>query len=99
MVGANARRFFADWDDVQTDEAVVIAKVAEGLVDKSRIVEVEHLDPATLPKRTVYHAIKRGFDIVGSAVALVVPAIPMAIVAIAIKQYLSYEVMIRHELD
>ena len=97
MVGANARRFFADWDDVQTDEAVVIAKVAEGLVDKSRIVEVEHLDPATLPKRTVYHAFKRGFDIVGSAVALVVLAIPMAMVAIAIKLDSPGPVLFRQE--
>lgn len=85
MIGAHARKFFGDWDDVQSEEPTVIAEVAEGLVDKSRIVEVEHVDPAMLPRRTAYHAAKRLFDVVGSALALVVLAIPMAVVAIAIK--------------
>jgi lipopolysaccharide/colanic/teichoic acid biosynthesis glycosyltransferase len=82
---AHAEGLLGGWNDVQSDEPVVIAKVAEGLVDKSRVVEVEWVDPATLPRRTVYRAFKRGFDVVGSAVALVVLAVPMAAVAVAVK--------------
>ncbi len=82
---AHAEGLLGGWNDVQSDEPMVIAKVAEGLVDKSRVVEVERVDPATLPRRTVYRAFKRGFDVVGSAVALAVLAVPMAAVAVAVK--------------
>ena len=82
---AHAEGLLGGWNDVQSDEPMVIAKVAEGLVDKSRVVEVERVDPATLPRRTVYRAFKRGVDVVGSAVALAVLAVPMAAVAVAVK--------------
>lgn len=72
-------------EQLQPDEAFMIAAISEGLVDKTRIVEVERLDPSSLPKRTAYHAVKRTFDVVGSVFALTLLAIPMAIVAAAIK--------------
>ena len=70
---------------LQSDEALVIAQVAEELVDKSRVVEVERVDPTSLPRRPLYHVSKRVLDVVGSTVALVVLAIPMALVATAVK--------------
>lgn len=84
-MSGQARRLFAERGDVRPDEDIEIAKVAEGLVDRSRIVEVEHVDMASLPKRRAYHAFKRGFDVVGSAAALLVLAVPIAIVAAAVK--------------
>ena len=62
-----------------------IAAISADLVDHGRIVEIEQIDFDKLPKRYFYRFVKRIFDIVSSACALIVLAIPMLIIAIAIK--------------
>ena len=67
------------------DSNEFIAEASSGLVDHSRIVEVEQLEPDQVRKRLGYLAIKRIFDVLASAVALVILAIPMLFVAAKIK--------------
>lgn len=62
-----------------------IAAISSTLVNHSKVVEIEQIDFDSLPKRPVYRSAKRLFDIVLSACALVVLAIPMIIIAVAIK--------------
>lgn len=62
-----------------------IAAISADLVDHGKIVEIEQIDFDKLPKRYLYRFVKRLFDIVSSACALVVLAIPMVIIAVAIK--------------
>ncbi|MDD6784840.1 MAG: sugar transferase, partial [Eggerthellales bacterium] len=62
-----------------------IAAISADLVDHGKIVEIEQIDFDRLPKRYFYRFVKRVFDIVSSACALVLLAIPMVIIAVAIK--------------
>ncbi len=70
---------------VNPDSDEFIAEASSGLVDRSRIVEVERLDPQQVRKRTSYLVVKRLFDVVASIVALILLFIPMVVVAIRIK--------------
>lgn len=56
-----------------------------GLVDTDRIIEVEHIDPATLLDRRGYFFVKRAADVTLSLAALAVLAVPMAVIALAVK--------------
>lgn len=56
-----------------------------GLVDVNRIVHVEVIDPITLSDRRRYLMVKRVLDVVLSLVALVALALPMALIALAVK--------------
>ena len=56
-----------------------------GLVDTDRIVKVETIDPAALPDRRGYLLVKRITDVALSLTALTVLALPMALIAIAVK--------------
>ena len=56
-----------------------------GLVDTDRIVKVETIDPVALPDRRGYLLVKRVADVMLSLVALAVLAIPMALLALAVK--------------
>lgn len=67
------------------DSDEFIAEASSRLVDHSRIVEVERLSSEQVKKHPGYLAVKRVFDVVASAIALILLAIPMAIVAIRIK--------------
>lgn len=68
-------------DDVDPGVAETVAK----LVDTSKVIELERIDMSALPKRYVYRFVKRLFDIVSCSCALVICAIPMAIIACKIK--------------
>lgn len=68
------------------DEAdPAVAETVAKLVDTSRVVELERIDADKLPKRYAYRFVKRAFDVVACSCALVVCAIPMAVVAIQVK--------------
>lgn len=67
------------------------------LVDCSRAVEVERIDLSALPAKPVYRAFKRVCDVVISAFALVVAAIPMAVIAMAVKLDSRGPVLYRQE--
>lgn len=56
-----------------------------GLVDTDRVIEVERIDPATLPDRRGYLFVKRAADVTLSLAALAVLAVPMAMIALAVK--------------
>lgn len=58
----------------------------ERLINKNKIIELEVLDPQAIRQRPVFRFIKRAFDIVSCSCALVVCAIPMLVIAIAIKR-------------
>lgn len=55
------------------------------LIDKQKVIELEVLDPSLVSDRPVYSVIKRVFDIASCSCALVICAIPMAIIAVLIK--------------
>ena len=57
----------------------------ERLIDKSKVIELEKLDPAIAYSKPFYRFVKRVFDIISCSCALVVCAIPMAAIAIIIK--------------
>ena len=56
-----------------------------GLVDTDRVIEVERIDPAALPDRRGYLFVKRAADVTLSLAALAVLAVPMAVIALAVK--------------
>lgn len=56
-----------------------------GLVDTNRVIEVERIDPAALPDRRGYLFVKRAADVTLSLAALTVLAVPMAVIALAVK--------------
>lgn len=56
-----------------------------GLVDTDRIVKVETIDLVALPDRRGYLLVKRTADVMLSLAALAVLAIPMALIALAVK--------------
>lgn len=65
-------------------DPAVLATV-EKLIDTSKVIELERIDPDDLPKKYGYRFIKRAFDIASCSVALIVCAIPMTAIAIAVK--------------
>lgn len=62
-----------------------VAETVAKLIDTSQVIELEKIDVDALPKRSGYRFVKRLFDIVSCACALVICAIPMAVIAIKIK--------------
>ena len=56
-----------------------------GLVDTNRVIEVERIDSTALPDRRGYLLVKRAADVTLSLVALAVQAVPMAVIALAVK--------------
>lgn len=56
-----------------------------GLVDTNRVIEVERIDSTALPDRRGYLLVKRAADVTLSLVALAVLAVPMAVIALAVK--------------
>ena len=56
-----------------------------GWVDTDRVIEVERIDLATLSDRRGYLFVKRAADVMLLLVALVVLAVPMVIIALAVK--------------
>lgn len=56
-----------------------------GLVDTDRVIEVERIDPTALPDRRGYLFVKRVADVTLSLAALAVLAVPMAVIALAVK--------------
>ena len=56
-----------------------------GLVDTDRVIEVERIDPTALPDRRGYFFVKRVADVTLSLAALAVLAVPMAVIALAVK--------------
>lgn len=66
-------------------DSAIIATVNR-LVDTSKIIELEHINPDSLPKKTAYHLVKRVFDIASCTLALIVCAIPMCVIAILVKR-------------
>ena len=62
-----------------------IADSSFNLVNHNKIIEIEHLDFDALPNRYLYRVVKRTFDIVASSIALIILALPMLIIAVAIK--------------
>lgn len=57
----------------------------DSIIDRNHVVEVERLDPATLPLRRAYRVVKRVFDVVSCSGALVVLSPLMLAVAMAVK--------------
>ena len=62
-----------------------VLDTVEKLVDTTKIIEIEKIDVEALPKRYGFRFVKRAFDIVSCSCALVICAIPMAVIAIAVK--------------
>ena len=84
----------ANYND-EPDPAV--KATVEKLVDTSNVIELEHIDFDALPKKPMYHFIKRPFDIVSCSVALVICAIPMGVIAIMVKRDSPGPVFYRQE--
>ncbi len=78
-------------------EANGISEDSRNLVDRSKVIELERIDEASIPKKPVYHAIKRVFDVASCMCALVLLAVPMVVVAVAIKVESSGPVMFKQE--
>ena len=55
------------------------------LVDTSKVIELEIIDPSVVAGKKGYRFVKRAFDIVSCSAALVICAIPMAVIAILVK--------------
>ena len=71
--------------DYNDDYDLGVRETVEELIDTSRVIEVERIDVDALPKRYAYKFVKRVFDVVSCGAALVVCAIPMVVIAIAVK--------------
>ncbi len=98
--GAERRRHAGDilpranYND-EADPAV--AETVAKLVDVTRVVELERIDPDALPERRLYRLVKRAFDIASCSCALLVCAIPMAVIAALIKLDSPGPVLYRQE--
>ena len=68
-----------------------------GLVDTSRVIEIERVDPSVVRGRLGYRFAKRAFDIVAGSAALVVCAVPMAVIAVLVKRDSAGPVFYRQE--
>ena len=84
----------ANYND-EPDPAV--KATVEKLVDTSKVIELEHIDFDALPKKPIYHFMKRAFDIVSCSIALVICAIPMGVIAIMVKRDSPGPVFYRQE--
>lgn len=69
-------------DEVEPAVAETVAK----LVDTSKVIELEKINMGELPKRYAYRFVKRAFDIISCSIALIICAIPMAVIAYKIKK-------------
>ena len=67
------------------------------LVDTTRVIEIEKLDPSVLNGRWGYRFVKRAFDVFASSSALVVCAVPMAVIALLVKRDSPGPVFYRQE--
>lgn len=67
------------------DPDPAVLETVEKLVDTSRVIELEVIDPEALPKRYLYRFVKRAFDIISCSCALVLCAIPMLAIAVLVK--------------
>ncbi len=67
------------------DPDPAVLETVEKLVDTSKVIELERINYAKLPRRRVFRFVKRAFDIASCSAALVVCAIPMAVIAVAVK--------------
>ena len=67
------------------DPDPAVLETVEKLVDTSKVIELERIDLKALPKRRFFRFVKRAFDIVACSAALIICAIPMAVIAIAVK--------------
>lgn len=67
------------------DPDPAVLETVEKLVDTSKVIELEVIDPQALPKRYFYRFVKRSFDIISCSCALVLCAIPMLIIAAMVK--------------
>mgnify|MGYP002627180825 CR=1 FL=1 len=67
------------------DPDPAVRETVEKLVDTSKAIELERIDLSELPKRRAFRFVKRSFDIVACSAALVICAIPMAVIAIVVK--------------
>ena len=92
VLGRNGRPGRQHADDIlahanynDEPQPAVIATV-NSLVDTSKVIELERIDPDKLPAKTAYRFAKRLFDIVSCSLALVVCAIPMCVIAVLVKR-------------
>ena len=92
VLGRNGRPGRQHADDIlahanynDEPQPAVIATV-NSLVDTSKVIELEQIDPDKLPAKTAYRFAKRLFDIVSCSLALVVCAIPMCVIAVLVKR-------------
>ncbi|WP_300628404.1 sugar transferase [uncultured Adlercreutzia sp.] len=69
----------------------------QGLIDTSKVVELECIDVDSLPRKFFYRAVKRFFDIASCSLALVFLAIPMACIAIGVKMSSPGPILYRQE--
>ena len=74
-----------------------VKATVEKLVDTSKVIELEHIDLEAMPKKRIYHFVKRAFDIVSCSAALVFCAIPMGVIAILVKRDSPGPVFYRQE--
>lgn len=92
VLGRNGRPGRQHADDIlahanynDEPQPAVIATV-NSLVDTSKVIELERIDPDKLPAKPAYRFAKRLFDIVSCSLALVVCAIPMCVIAVLVKR-------------
>ena len=78
------KREYRENDNFGSDSA--FQSSIDKLIDRSKVIELEVLDPSIVSGKTAYRFAKRAFDIVSCSCALVVCAIPMAVIAVAIKR-------------
>lgn len=89
--GKNADRPRAPLDEDELkpnhndDYDLGVNETVERLIDTSKVIELEVIDPSIASDKVGYHFIKRAFDIVSCSAALVICAIPMAIIALLVK--------------
>lgn len=79
------------------DPDPAVLETVEKLVDTSKVIELEVIDPEALPKRYLYRFIKRAFDIVSCSCALVLCAVPMLVIAVMVKMDSPGPVFYRQE--
>lgn len=69
----------------RSSQGTYLAQSVAALVDRAHVVEVERIDVDKLPKKHVYHAVKRAFDILSCGTALVVLSPVVLLTAAAVK--------------
>ncbi len=81
---SDAKREYRENDNFGSDSA--FQSSIDKLIDRSKVIELEVLDPNIVKGKTAYRFAKRAFEIVSCSCALIVCAIPMAAIAVAIKR-------------